>query len=124
MPPLAITSHTMDSAVILTVSGEIDLSNSGILYMSLSKTLARGVPVVLDMTGVGFIDSRGLAALLQARREETGSRAQVLLTIPSPPVARLFDLAGTDGMFPTFHSRAEAIAALGAPQAATAIEDQ
>lgn len=112
MPPLAITSHTTDSAIVLTVSGEVDLSNAPVLYTSLSKTLARGLPVVLDLTGVGFIDSRGLAAILQARHESITSAATRLVTVPSQQVARAFDLAGTDGVLPRLDSRDEALAAL------------
>jgi anti-anti-sigma factor len=112
MPPLAITSRTLDSAVVLTVSGEIDLSNSQVIYTSLSKTLARGIPVILDMTGVGFLDSRGLASILQARSEAVVGETPTLLTIPSLPVARVFDLAGTAGILPVFHDQAEALATL------------
>jgi anti-anti-sigma factor len=115
MPPLAITSHTLDSAVVLTVSGEIDMTNSRVVYTSLSKTLARGIPVILDMTGVGFIDSRGLAAILQARHEAAVSEPPTLLTIPSPPVARAFDLAGFADILPLFRDQDEALATLAPP---------
>jgi anti-sigma B factor antagonist len=123
MSPLAITSQTVDSAVVLTVAGEIDLSNCRVLYASLSKTLARGIPVVLDMTGVGFIDSRGMVAILQARHEQADVESPVLLTVPSPPVARLLDLVGTGGVLPLFPNRAEAISFLAASQAQPAFGD-
>ena len=112
MPPLAITSHTLDSAVVLTISGEIDLSNSGSVYTALSKALARGLPVILDMSGVEFLDSCGLAAVVQAWREAAVIEPPTLLTIPSPPVARVFDLACTAGILPLFHNQADALAAL------------
>ena len=116
MSPLAITSHSLDSAVVLTVSGEIDLSNSGAVYTALSKALARGVPVILDMTGVEFLDSRGLSSIVQAWREAAVTEPPTLLTIPSPPVARVYDLAGAAAILPLFHNQAEALAALAPHQ--------
>ena len=114
MPPLAITGHTVDNTVVLTISGEIDLSNSEVVYAALSKALARGIPVILDLTGVEFLDSRGLASILQARHEAAVSEPPTLLTIPSPPAARVFDVAGTGALLPLFNDLAEARAALAA----------
>jgi len=119
MPPLAITGHTVDDAVVLTISGEIDLSNSQVVYGALSKALARGVPVVLDLTGVEFLDSRGLAAILQARHEAAVSEPPTLLTVPSPPAARVFDVAGTGALLPLFPDLAEALASLATLAPAT-----
>jgi anti-anti-sigma factor len=112
----------MDSAVVLNVSGEIDLSNCEVLHASLCKTLARGLPVVLDMTGVEFIDSKGLSVILQARHEEAVGEAMALLTVPSPPVARLFDLAGTGGVLPVFSDQVEALSFLAVSSEQPALE--
>jgi anti-sigma B factor antagonist len=112
MPPLAITDHSLDSAVVLNISGEIDLSNSGSVYTALSKALARGLPVILDMSGVEFLDSRGLASIVQAWQEAAVTEPPTLLTVPSPAVARVVELAGATAILPLFHDRDEALATL------------
>jgi anti-sigma B factor antagonist len=59
--PLAITSdHGQDGAAVLTVSGEIDMSNASVLVDALENTPGH---VVVDMTEVGYLDSAGLAVL-------------------------------------------------------------
>lgn len=112
MPPLAITDHSVDSAVVLRISGEIDLSNSASVYTALSKALARGLPVILDLSGVEFLDSRGLASIVQARREAAVTEPPTLLTIPSPAVARVVELACATGILPLFRDQDEALASL------------
>ncbi|BCB75909.1 STAS domain-containing protein [Phytohabitans flavus] len=59
--PLAISaSQGPDGATVLTVAGEIDMSNAGALAIALE-----GVPnrVVVDLTAVDYLDSAGLAVL-------------------------------------------------------------
>lgn len=115
MPPLSITSRTLHDTVTLTVTGEIDLGNAESLYKALTEALAEGGPVIVDLTAVGFIDSRGLSALVRARHEVVQAdetAAAPILVIPSEPVARLLELAGTEGIIPVYPDQAEALAAL------------
>lgn len=59
--PLSITtSQDPDGAAVLTVTGEIDMSNAGALAEALDAVPGR---VVLDLSGVGYLDSAGLAVL-------------------------------------------------------------
>lgn len=112
MPPLSITSRTLEATVMLTVTGEIDLSNAESLYKALTEALAPAAPVIVDLTGVGFIDSRGLGALVRAHHEAVHIATAPILVIPSDPVARVLELAGTERMLPVYRSQSEALAAL------------
>jgi anti-sigma B factor antagonist len=59
--PLAITaSRGEDGAAVLTVTGEIDMSNAGVLVDALENTQGH---VVVDLTAVEYLDSAGLAVL-------------------------------------------------------------
>ncbi|MCS0604360.1 STAS domain-containing protein [Streptomyces sp. LP11] len=49
-----------DGTPCLTVSGEIDMSNAGVLADALDGTPGR---LVLDLTGVHYLDSAGLSLL-------------------------------------------------------------
>jgi anti-sigma B factor antagonist len=61
MTALAIRSgHGQDSSAILTVSGEIDMSNAGELTDALENAQGH---VVVDMSAVEYLDSAGLAVL-------------------------------------------------------------
>ena len=52
-------------------------------------------PAVLDLAGVTFIDSRGLAGALEVVKHQAGAR----LGPVSPAVERLFELTGTADLF-------------------------
>ena len=112
MLTLSITSRTLDGAVTLVVTGEIDLGNAESLYKALTEALAPGAPVIVDLTGVGFIDSRGLGALVRAHHEAAHVATAPILVIPSEPVAQLFQLAGAEEVLPVYRDQAEALAAL------------
>lgn len=85
--------------VHLRVSGDIDLASAPSLLDSvLCAGLAydAGHRVVVDLAGVRFIDSSGLAALVEAHRW-LGQQEQALV-ISSPPerVVHLLELTGLD----------------------------
>jgi anti-sigma B factor antagonist len=113
MPPLSITSRILDDTVTLAVSGEIDLGNAESFHRALTEALASGTPVIVDLTGVGFMDSRGFAALVRAHHEAAQNLSvPPILVIPSDPVKRVFELAGAAGLLPVYQDHAEALAAL------------
>ena len=57
---------TTDGVLILEVSGEIDLQHSPEMRRVLQAHAARRVPaLLLDFTGVKYIDSSGLATLIE-----------------------------------------------------------
>ena len=85
--------------VRLRVTGEIDLMTAPSLLDSvLCAGLAydAGHRVVVDLADVSFIDSSGLAALVEADRW-LGNQEQVLV-IASPPelLVRVFELTGLE----------------------------
>lgn len=63
---LIITRGTgPDGAAVLTVTGEIDMSNAGVFADALTEAVAGagGSRLVIDLTAVQYLDSAGLAAL-------------------------------------------------------------
>jgi anti-anti-sigma factor len=80
---------------VLSVSGKVDASNSDHLLDRTSEE-ARQSPFTLDMSGVGFLDSAGLRALLTAASRLVAEGWGPLRVRPSPAVARLFEIARVD----------------------------
>ncbi len=66
---------TRDDGVVTTVRlvGEIDVTVRDQSRRAVADVVARGLPVVLDMSGVRFIDSSGVAFLLQCHRTCTSA---------------------------------------------------
>jgi anti-anti-sigma factor len=79
----------------VVIHGELDLASAPVLESSI-RLAFRGEPetIVLDLRGVTFIDSFGVAVTRDAvsRADDTGVRLVVLAT--AGPVSRLFELCG------------------------------
>jgi anti-anti-sigma factor len=78
------------------LDGELDLATAGDLGAALSTRELRH-PLVLDFSGVSFMDSSGLRALLEAVRSRDGNGALVILK-PQSHVQRVFDISLPDGV--------------------------
>jgi anti-sigma B factor antagonist len=85
---------------VLRVDGEINIDSSPDLRDQLLGLVADGCPrLVVDLTGVTYIASSGLATLVEAqqRTRETGT-AMVLRGV-SPRIRKVFTLARLEKVF-------------------------
>jgi anti-sigma B factor antagonist len=81
------------------LSGEYDIGRAAELRDSLlARQIDEGV-VVVDLSGVTFLDSSGLRALVEARGMLDEQGAQLIVAEPSDCVRRLLDITGTSAMF-------------------------
>jgi anti-anti-sigma factor len=88
-----------DSAVILRMSGELDLATVHLLSDELKSVAGNDKDVVIiDATQVGFMDSTGLHALVEGKRQihEAGKR---IYLVPSNQVRRVLELVFPDRLF-------------------------
>jgi len=98
-------------AHIISVSGEIHLTTAPRFSECLTRTIESGeTALVLDMTGVEFIDSTGLSVLLNALRLLGQRRGHLALVCTNPTVLRLFQITNLDSTFDIFGNRPQAIA--------------
>jgi anti-sigma B factor antagonist len=76
---------------IVTVSGDLDISNAGRLEEAVASiTAERPERLIFDLSGLRFMDSAGIAVLLDA----AGKVNAVRLRDPSPAVRRVVELTG------------------------------
>jgi anti-sigma B factor antagonist len=79
-------------AVVVMPVGDIDLATADEFAAALQSPRTNGAAgIVLDLRGVGFIDSSGLRVILIAA-QELGERLATVITADSP-VSMLVDLA-------------------------------
>jgi anti-anti-sigma factor len=81
---------TAEPATFL-VEGELDLATADELASVLTDQARRGAQVTLDLSGLTFIDSTGLAILLRTATS-SGTTGPLVLLRPSKAVRRVFDL--------------------------------
>jgi anti-sigma B factor antagonist len=78
-------------AVLVTVSGDLDISNAGTLEQAVASiTAERPERVVFDLSGLRFMDSAGIAVWPEC----AGKVKTVRLRDPSPAVRRVVELTG------------------------------
>jgi anti-sigma B factor antagonist len=76
---------------VVTVSGELDISNAGALEATVaSVSEQRPERLIFDLSGLRFMDSAGIAILIGA----AASIDSVQVRHPSPAVRRVLELAG------------------------------
>jgi anti-sigma B factor antagonist len=92
---------------IVTVGGEVDLSWSAELRRAILDAVGAAPAVLVELTAVSYIDSSGIAALVEGyQTARAGARQFGLLGI-SPPVRAVLELARLDQVFP-IHDTLEA----------------
>lgn len=85
--------------VVVAVAGDIDLSTAGRLAGTATPQLTPGARVVLDCSGITFMDSSGLSTLLRLRLHAGDTGAALALAAVPPHMARVLDLSETMSMF-------------------------
>lgn len=84
---LEITTRAHDRSWLVSVWGEIDLATVGTLEAELAKLESR--PIILDLSGVSFIDSTGLTLLVR-------TAGRVTIGAVSAAVDRLIQTCGLE----------------------------
>lgn len=95
---------------VIRAQGEVDLSNASALESALEAAAADKGGVLIDLTGVPFMDSSGLRVMLVAARD-LGARLAVVVS-PGSPVLRLFEVAEVADRIPSFGVESEALDAI------------
>lgn len=87
--------------VEVALHGEIDAYSAPRLREGMADLgeLA-GRHVVVDLGGVGFVDSAGLAAIVSTLRAVKDADAAVSLRSMSPQLHKLFEITGLSRLFP------------------------
>jgi anti-anti-sigma factor len=77
-----------------TVSGEVDAHSAESFAAALEAAGGDPASIVLDLSGVTFMDSSGLLVLVAAQQRSDAGGPGVVLRSPSHQIVRLLDLAG------------------------------
>lgn len=104
-----ITIERDADACVLSVRGEIDVYTSPLLKEHIVNALESGCSgIVIDMEGVGFIDSSGLGVLVGGLRRARERGGVLRLVCSRESILKTFRITGLDKVFPTFASVDEA----------------
>ena len=87
-PNFSAAGVVTDDRVVVTVTGEVDMSTADAMFQAATKDAVRGA--TLDLRQVTFFDSAAIHALLRLA-ERYGAELSVL---PSPQVRRVLEISG------------------------------
>jgi anti-sigma B factor antagonist len=92
--PLAVKRSRSDGYEVLAVEGEIDIVTAPRMIAALNEVLAEiESPLVVDLSSVIFMDSTGLALLINARRRVVRRGQGFAIVCPGGPISRVFEIA-------------------------------
>jgi anti-anti-sigma factor len=93
-----VAEHQVDQAVVLTVSGEVDMLSSPRLAEAIATTLAtKPAALIVDLSKVGFLASAGMTVLVTAQAE-IAAPTQFAVVANGPATSRPIKLMGIDSV--------------------------
>jgi anti-anti-sigma factor len=100
-------------AVLARLSGEIDLSNAGVVEDTVTGGVAGATAVAVDLSGLSYLDSAGLAVLsrLAGRLSELSGSLRLVVP-PDALVGRTLSISGLASAIPVDETVEAALAAL------------
>jgi stage II sporulation protein AA (anti-sigma F factor antagonist) len=113
MVDMMITEEPHGRVLLVAASGRLDGNTSGEFTARLEPLISRAEPrLVLDMSGIEFISSAGLRAVLALFRKIKAAKGAFALCAVQPPVLEVLDISGFVNLIQIHSERAAALAAL------------
>lgn len=99
-PALTITVHPNEQALLITVAGELDLYSAPQMQQALENACDLAPKaLILDFRALDFIDSAGLALLVDVHRRLSKSSVLTLRVSPEGQVREVLELSRFDRFF-------------------------
>lgn len=89
-----VAVHAEGSVEIVVVRGEVDIATADAVRADLARAFERGDNVVLDLREVSFMDTQGLAVVIEAQQACAADGSRFAITRAPDHVHRLFDMIG------------------------------
>ncbi len=107
---MTVITHSIDDIEVAHLQGEaLDASNAKEFKAKAASLIVPGAKVVLDLSGLRFVDSSGLGALLSCLRQLNACGGSLKLCSMQKPVRALFELVRMHRVFEIFNTREEAL---------------
>lgn len=110
---MAGTVDERNGKLVVTLEGSVDLEHAPELRRTLLACVDRRMGLVVDLTGVEYIDSSGIANLVEALQAAQQGGADFDLVAVAGQVMRVLRLARLDKVFRIHDDLAGALAARG-----------
>jgi anti-sigma B factor antagonist len=110
---ISVSETSAGDGPVLAVRGEVDVYSAPALKERIDELIEAGkTTLIVDLSGVAFLDSTGLGALVEARAATTEAGGTLPLVCSQERILKLFTITGLDGVFSIHRKVDEAVAAL------------
>src|SRR3979409_1444979 len=106
-----VSVRISEGARIIDVSGQVDINGSPVLRKVLFDELKESQKVALNLSAIRYIDSSGIAVMLEALRESQRLNRQFVLFGMSPAVHDVFKLTHVIRIFEVAQTEEQALGA-------------
>ena len=89
----------IDGTMVMSLAGDVDLNQSPALRKALMEVMFLHRAVVVDLSAVTYVDSSGIAGLVEAYQMARKNGTRFVLAAISDPVRRVLQLARLDRVF-------------------------
>jgi len=96
---MSYSEKTVNDVLIIDINGDVDLENSDSLREQVSIALDENTKVSVDMNEVTYIDSSGIAALIESKQKAEESSKEFKILRPSESVSSVLKMAKLDTFF-------------------------
>lgn len=106
---MELKTSTAADVAILTLSGRFDAYKTSPVIEWLETTVRQSSRIVVDLANVSFVDSSGLAALVQGMKRCRQRGGDLRLCQLQQPVSVIFQLTRLDNTFEIYPTLAAAV---------------
>jgi anti-anti-sigma factor len=98
--------------IVIAPEGEIDFARVGEFRADLARARGKSGAIVVDLSGVSFIDSSGLCALVELHNRARRDDQRLAVVVPAGTAAAvLLNLSGLQTRMPIYRTREAALVA-------------
>jgi anti-sigma B factor antagonist len=107
---MKIKIQDYNDVTVIELQGELDADVAELFKNTVTDTIAkRRANIVLDMRGIGFIDSQGLSQFLWARDYCSHNNRELRLAGLDENCRKIFEITRLDGLFSHYAELTEAV---------------
>lgn len=106
---MKISVRDVGDAKVVEVEGDVDLGTSRVLRRTLFESLPRATKLALNLGAIRYIDSSGIATLIEVLKDSQRLNKQFVLFGLSPAVEDVFRLTHVIRIFQVFSTEQEAL---------------
>jgi len=115
MPEIALKEAAVEGCPTVSASGELNISTAPELREALMKYLKRREPLVLlNLSGLEFMDTSGLATIIEAHLQAERYGGKLALVGLQERIAEMLEVTHVTALFHIFATEDEAVKALRA----------